>query len=229
MSNNQQPTGIVGNTASQASAATAARVVNMKQKSTLYITIGLVLAIVGIGVVLANANLSFAWKMVVAIAMIVGCSKLAKASVPLIAKWAGIIKASGWIVLIVTLLMSGFGQMTLGAVDTLEKGAATVNITSIGCPDLVEASKSELPTLTLTVGCKQVVRTKGGLKPQFQAPSPDFKGALTKYVDIRWVSHNSVTLEPIEEKWPIPLTESVTVDVMHETEGDEALLDAALN
>lgn len=229
MSTNQQPTGIVGNTASQASAATAAHGVAVKETGALYAKIGIVLGIILIGVILANAELSFAWKMVVVIAMIIGGGKLAKVSVPLISKWAGIIKASGWIVLIVILLMSGFGKMTLGAVDTIEKGAATVDITSLGCPGTVVASKSELTKLKLTVGCAQDVTIPEGLKPQFQAPSANFKGALTQYVEILWVTHSTVRLKPIKEKWPIPLTEPADVNVMHETEGDAALLEAALN
>ena len=235
MTNTQQPTGIVGNTPAQinagaASAATTARAANMKQKSTLYITIGLVLAIVGIGVVLANANLSFAWKMVVAIAMIVGGSKLAKAKIPALTKWAGIIKATGWIVLIVVLLMSGLGKMTLGAVDSIE-AIAEKGATNLNCSGPVTITAKSRPMPAMRPGCTQefIVEIDGDL--EILALNNLLDGEASKYFDMKRPSARLFEAT-LKQDLPEGFTESkVTILTSAEAKQFEAELaskDAAL-
>lgn len=233
MTDKANPSGITGNTPAQINAGaakigTANREDAKKKNNKLLINLGIGLVLLTTSVILANAELSFAWKLVVIIGMIVGGGKLAKANIPALKQWAGVIKAAGWIVLIVVALMSGFGQWTLGAVDSIEQrvsgvGEANESSTtetatgSSACPEAVTASVDKRPEPTLKIGCVQKVYVANGLSPQFMALDSQFDGPLAQYVTIRWTSHSTVTLTPKKEAFPAGATE-VKVAILTEEE-----------
>lgn len=180
-----QPTVIVGNTQMNVNAAaggTASRATTMMQKSTFWINVGLVLAVTGIGVILAQADLSFAWKIIIAIIMIVGGRMLAKAKFPTpLATWAGIIRGAGWIVLVTVLLLSGFGKMAIGGIEFIEKEASA---TTIACPKAITISVENRPNFTLKEGCEQIVNWTSPGEAQFQLTDSYFDGPINRYIKI---------------------------------------------
>ena len=128
------PTGIAGNTQQQQVTATTARSTSVN-KSIYWITnVGIAVAFIGIGVILTNTNLGFAWKLIVAFALIYLGGKLGKVKLPASMTpfiWPGILRSAGWLVLIVVLLFSGFGELGrlwANKAETAAKSAAETGV-----------------------------------------------------------------------------------------------------
>lgn len=109
----QTQTSISGNNTSQAGIATTARAVATDYSKVFHVVVALILVI--FGVTLAGQNLSFFWKLVTGIGLIIVGGKLAlidKKYAKYKGAWPSIIRSLGWAVIATTLLLSGLGQWT---------------------------------------------------------------------------------------------------------------------
>lgn len=121
-----QPSGIMGNTRTRQDEATTIRSLKKQESSALVSRI--VIGVVGIAVasVLAISPLSFFWKLVTALTLIVIGGKLDKVSghSNIVWYWPQIAKTVGWVTFAAILLSSGIGEWTESKFIKLDESAA---------------------------------------------------------------------------------------------------------
>jgi len=150
--------GIAGNTTQQQTNATQARNVMKSAKFKLAFNIGIGLVLLVTAVILANAHLTFGWKMVVAVTMIYGSRLFTKVDD---LSWARFIKTAGWILLIIFELTSNFGHAAIATVDGIEASYAAhaghssaSSASDIPCPKGVSVpANGHLVTITVPPNC----------------------------------------------------------------------------
>jgi hypothetical protein len=154
------PTGIVGNTQQQQVTATAARGTSVNKSVYWGINVAIAVAFIGIGVILAKSGLDFSWKLIVAFALIYIGGKLSKIKLPAAVSsfiWPSIIRSTGWLVLIIVLLFSGFGEITRKWGNQAEAKVTRLATQSDDCPEVGEMADviqvTEGQRITVKRGC----------------------------------------------------------------------------
>ncbi|MGX7894384.1 hypothetical protein [Tsuneonella sp. HG222] len=98
--------------------------------------VGCGIAFIVAALMLAQSDLSFAWKLILAVAMIVGSGALARQRT---FSWPETVRLTGWLALIIIVLNSGIGSLVTKAIDSAEGSASEwagseESLLSGGCP-----------------------------------------------------------------------------------------------
>lgn len=116
-------TGISGNNTGQIGQATAAR--TKAHDKSVYFHAAVALMLIVLGITLAGQKLSFFWKLVVGISLIIVGGKLAgvKGYDKYRGAWPQIIRGLGSVVVVTTVLMSGIGNWTSNVAEGIDTAA----------------------------------------------------------------------------------------------------------
>lgn len=177
------PTGIAGNTQQQQVTATAARGTSVNKSVYWGINLSIAIAFIGIGVILAKTDLGFAWKLLIAFGLIYLGGKLSKLKLPAGVTpfiWPGIIRSTGWLVLIIVLLFSGFGEISRKWTNQAEAKVARLATQSGDCPEVGELS--------------DVIQVTEGMRLTVKRDCP-------LYLDQRQFVKTGLILDAVEERF----------------------------